>query len=370
MRVIIAGGGSGGHLFPGIALAEELMRRNSAEVLFVGSEKGLESKVVPKKGYRIKYLPAEGIMGRSFFAKAKAVYKLLLSLFKSRRLISSTRPDIVVGTGGYVSAGPVLMASLMSVPTLIMEQNVVPGAANKFLGRFADAVAATYLESVSQFPKEKAYLTGNPIRAEITQAQKGPSYSLFGLDPALFTIFVFGGSSGARSINNALITALNHMMDLREKIQFLHQSGERDYQSVREAYRKSGFKAMVAPFIYQMPEAYSVADLVVSRSGATTLAELTALGKPAIIVPYPHAGGHQDYNAEKLARIGAAVLIKDGELGGEGLAMELRKLMENEEKRVEMIMKSRSVGEPDAARKVAELALSLVRVRRNGAAGA
>jgi len=363
--VIIAGGGSGGHLFPGIALAEELIRKAKAEVLFVGSERGIESRVVPKKGYRIKYLPAEGIMGRSFSGKAKALWKLALSLFEARRLLAAMKPDIVIGTGGYASVGPVLMARLMSIPVMIMEQNVVPGAANKLLGKMADAVALTYQESMGGFSKPKCYLTGNPVRPEILSASKEkPSYELFGLEPGLFTIFIFGGSSGARSINNAMINALNYMLDVRESVQFLHQTGEQDYQSVREAYRKLGFRAMVVPFIYQMPEAYSVADLVLSRAGATTLAELTALGKPSILVPYPHAGEHQDFNARKLEEFGAAKLIRDRELNGQVLSAELKKLINSPGERNEMGTKSKAIGKPDAAERAAELALSIVRTRR------
>jgi len=363
MRVIIAGGGSGGHLFPGIAVAEELIKKARAEVLFVGSEKGIESRVVPKKGYRIRYLPAEGVMGKSLSGKLKALYKLALSLFEARRLLSSTRPDIVIGTGGYASVSPVLVARLMSIPVLIMEQNVVPGAANKLLGKLANAVALTYQESITAFAKPKCYLTGNPVRPEIISGSHKPSYELFGLEPGLFTVFIFGGSSGSRSINNAMINALNYMLDVRESVQFLHQTGEQDYQSVREAYRKLGFRAMVVPFIYQMPEAYSVADLVVSRAGATTLAELTALGKPSILIPYPHAGEHQDFNARKLEEFGAARLIRDRELTGEVLSAELKKLLNSPGERNEMGTKSKAIGKPDAAERAAELALSLVRAR-------
>jgi UDP-N-acetylglucosamine--N-acetylmuramyl-(pentapeptide) pyrophosphoryl-undecaprenol N-acetylglucosamine transferase len=364
MRVIIAGGGSGGHLFPGIAVAEELVRETKAEVLFVGSEKGIEARVVPKKGYRIKYLPAEGIMGRSFSGKIRALYKLALSFFEARKVLSSIKPDIVIGTGGYASVGPVLVAKTMSIPVMIMEQNVVPGAANKWLGKLANAVALTYQESMGAFARPKCYLTGNPVRPEIFSAAKNPSYQLFGLEPGLFTVFIFGGSSGARSINNAMVNALNYMLDTREAVQFLHQTGEQDYQSVREAYRKLGFRAMVVPFIYQMPEAYSIADLVVSRAGATTLAELTALGKPAILVPYPHAGEHQDFNARKLEEFGAAKLIRDRELNGELLSAELRRLINSPAERNEMATKSKAIGKPDAAQRAARLAMSIVKMKR------
>ncbi|MDA8168091.1 MAG: undecaprenyldiphospho-muramoylpentapeptide beta-N-acetylglucosaminyltransferase [Nitrospiraceae bacterium] len=364
MRAIIAGGGTGGHLFPGIALADEL-QKEGAEIMFVGTERGLESKVVPKRGYQIKYIQAEGVMGRTAGGKLKAAFKLLASFLESKKLIGSLEPDIVIGTGGYVSVAPVLAARMSSIPTLIMEQNVVPGAANKMLAKLSCAVAATYPESLEHFPRAKTYLTGNPVRAEIFSASREASCALFGLEPDAFTVFVFGGSSGARSINNALINALNSLTDLKEgqrKIQFLHQSGEQGYQTVREAYRKLGFRAMVAPFIYQMPEAYAVADMVISRAGATTLAELTALGKPAILVPYPYAGEHQDPNARKLEEFGAARVIRDSELDGGLVAVEIRRLMENGAERAEMANRSRSIGKPDAAQKVADIARSLVKL--------
>ena len=363
MRVIIAGGGSGGHLFPGLALARELTEKDGVNVLFVGAEKGIESRIVPKSGFQIKFLPAEGVMGKSAPAKIKAVYKMAVSFFKARGLMASFRPDVVIGTGGYASFSPVLAAWSCQIPSLIMEQNVAPGAANKLLARVAGAVAVTYQESMPYFPRAKSFLTGNPVRKEILDAKRSnASFETFGLAPDLFTVFVFGGSSGARAINSALIGALEHLLDLKQDIQFLHQSGESDYQGVREAYRRTGFRAMVAPFVFQMPEAYAASDLVISRAGATTLAELTALGKPAILIPYPYAGEHQDANARKLEGVGAAMLIRERELSAEALAANIRLLMEDENIRNGMSSQSRVIGKPDAARSVADIALSLVRM--------
>ena len=365
MRVVIAGGGTGGHLFPGLALAEELERKAGAEIVFMGTEKGLESRVVPKKGYQIIFLPAEGVAGKSGWARLRAISKLMSSVIKAKKLLGSIEPDIVVGTGGYVSVSPVFAAWLSSIPVVIMEQNVFPGAANRWLSKIAGAVAATYMESTRYLPKGKTFLTGNPVRAEVLSAAREGSFSLFELEPeGFFTIFVSGGSSGATSINKAVTGALEHMGDLKENIQFLHQSGHRDYQAVREVYRRQGFKAMVVPFIYQMPEAYAVADLVISRAGATTLAELTALGKPAVLVPYPYAGAHQEFNAKKLEDFGAARLLMDRELSGERMAREISALIENEIERNDMAARSRAVGQPDAAKKAAELVMSLVRLKK------
>jgi UDP-N-acetylglucosamine--N-acetylmuramyl-(pentapeptide) pyrophosphoryl-undecaprenol N-acetylglucosamine transferase len=363
MRVIIAGGGTGGHLFPGLAVAEELKGRDaSAEIIFVGTELGIEARVVPREGYPIKFLRAEGLVGVSFARKIKAIAKMVLSVIDSYRIIKTVNPDIVIGVGGYASGAIVFLSFLKSVPTMILEQNSVPGLTNKVLGKFVDTVCITYQESASFFPREKTFLTGNPIRTYILKGNAEAGRKLFSLDPGLFTVFAFGGSSGARSINTAMVEALNHLHDLKDKIQFLHQTGPKDYEKVREAYRMAGFKGTIAPFIYQMGEAYAVADVVVSRAGATTLAELTALGKPAILVPYPFAAGnHQELNARRLREIGAAKMIPDRELQGETLANTIREIYMNGTLRTEMQRNSKSVGRTEACAKVVDIAMSLIR---------
>jgi UDP-N-acetylglucosamine--N-acetylmuramyl-(pentapeptide) pyrophosphoryl-undecaprenol N-acetylglucosamine transferase len=363
MRVVIAGGGTGGHLFPGLAVAEELRNRDaSTEVIFVGTEFGIEARVVPREGYPLKFLRAEGLVGVSTAKKIKAIAKMFFSVIDSYRIIKTVSPDMVIGAGGYASGAIVFLAFLMSIPTMILEQNSVPGLTNRILGKFVNTVCLTYQESIPFFPKEKTFLTGNPIRTYILKGSTEAGYRLFSLEPQLFTIFVFGGSSGARSINTALVEALNYLHDLKDKIQFLHQTGLKDYEKIREAYRMAGFKGTIAPFIYQMGEAYAVADVVVSRAGATTLAELTAIGKPAILVPYPFAAGnHQELNAKKLREIGAAKVILDHELKGEALADALREMYMNRAIRTDMQRNSRSVGRPEACAKVVDIAMSLIK---------
>ncbi len=368
MKIVFAGGGTGGHLFPGIAVAEEIRKRDgSAEVIFIGTEHGIEASIIPREGYPLRYLRAEGVVGKSLGKKIKAGVKTLFSVYESHRLLKTLRPDVVVGLGGYASFGPVVTGYLMSVPIVIMEQNSVPGLANKVLSIFADVICVTYHESISFFPKNKTYITGNPVRSGILTASKASAYELFGLERNKFTIFVFGGSSGARKINRALCGAFGNLNDLREKIQFLHQTGKEDFETVRETYRKWGFKGMAAPFIHQMPEAYAVADLVISRAGATTLAELTAAGRPAILIPYPYAAGHhQELNAQRLAEMGAARVVFDHELDAEILAKNIRELYENDGIRSEMQRSSKSIGKPDAAQKVLEIVTSLMKKKRNG----
>ena len=368
MRVIISGGGTGGHLFPGLAIVEELRRRNEmTEIIFVGTEHGIEAKVIPKEGYPIKFLRAEGIIGVSFYKRMKAVAKVVLTFLDSHRIIKQVGPDIMVGVGGYASGAIMLVAALMSIPTMILEQNCIPGFTNKLLGRFVNAICVTYQESIPFFPKEKTFLTGNPVRMHILNVSRESGYRFFSLEENLFTILIFGGSLGARSINTAIVNSLQYLHDVKDKIQFLHQTGSVDYDDIRNAYRELGFRGIVTPFIYQMGEAYAVSDIVISRAGATTLAELTALGKPAVLVPYPYATGHhQELNARKLFDMGAAKIILDSELSGESLSHAIRELYENETLRTDMQKQSRVIGRPEASERAVDIAMSLLKKDENG----
>jgi UDP-N-acetylglucosamine--N-acetylmuramyl-(pentapeptide) pyrophosphoryl-undecaprenol N-acetylglucosamine transferase len=363
MRVLIAGGGTGGHVFPGLAVAEELKKRESTtEIMFVGTEHGIEARIVPREGFPIEFLRAEGFVGKSILKKIKATAKAILSIKDAYSILKTFVPDIVIGVGGYASGALVLIAHMKSVPTIIHEQNSVPGLTNRILGRFVDRICTTYQESLTFFPKHKTFLTGNPVRAKILKGEKDSAARLFSLEKDLFTVFVFGGSSGARSINRVIVNALNYMTDISEKIQFLHQTGNQDYESVRNAYRKAGFKGTVTPFIYQMAEAYAMADIVVSRAGATTLSEITALGKPSILIPYPFAAGkHQELNAMKLREMGAAFMISDKELNGETVAEYIRRIYEDDSVSADMQRASRGLGRRDACTKIVDIAESLLR---------
>ncbi|NTU41712.1 MAG: undecaprenyldiphospho-muramoylpentapeptide beta-N-acetylglucosaminyltransferase [Nitrospirales bacterium] len=365
IKAIIAGGGTGGHLYPGIAVAEELQHRYGVQrddIVFVGTERGLEARVIPREGYPIKFLKAEGVVGKSALKKARAIFRFLFSLFSSRSIIRSVRPDIIIGVGGYASVGMVLAGSLMRIPTMILEQNSVPGLSNRLLGRFVKVIAATYQESMASFPQEKTFLTGNPIRRNILFSDTEKARRLFPLQKGSLTVFIFGGSSGARSINTAIVESLHYLLDLRQNIQFLHQTGERDFEAVKDAYRKLGFNGIVVPFIYQMAEAYSIADIIVCRAGATTLSEITALGKPAILIPYPYAASdHQEHNARKLQDMGAARLIPERGLTGESLAGTIRELYENPALRKEMRKAASAFGKVDAAERIADIAWSLIK---------
>lgn len=370
MNIIIAGGGTGGHLYPGIAVAEEFLNRGKNQkigleknnIVFVGTENGIESKIIPREGYLIRFIRAEGIVGKSFIKKIKAFLMFLLSIFDSLSVIKAFRPDIVIGVGGYASVGMILAAHFKGIPTMILEQNSVPGTANRFLSRFVDAIAVTYQESTSYFPRHKTYLTGNPIRKELLIRDEERSYSLFQVDRDKFTIFVFGGSTGARSINYAMVEALNHLTDLKKNIQFIHQTGENDYEYVKDEYRKAGFSGIVVPYIYEMAEAYTISDIIICRAGATTLSEITVAGKASILIPYPYAAAnHQEYNARKLEDMAAAKVILDKDLNGALLAATIKELYNDQSLREKMQLAASSFGKVDAAERIVDIALSLVR---------
>jgi UDP-N-acetylglucosamine--N-acetylmuramyl-(pentapeptide) pyrophosphoryl-undecaprenol N-acetylglucosamine transferase len=261
-----------------------------------------------------------------------------------------------MGVGGYSSGPLVLCARLMSIPTLIHEQNTLPGLTNRLLGKIVDTIAVTYHESMKYFSPEKTYLTGNPVREDILKGDRDRGCKTFSLNKELFTIFIFGGSSGAHNINHAVGESLVYLDQFRENIQFLHQTGEKDLDTVKETYSSKGFKGTVLPFAYEMADAYAVADLIISRAGATTLAELTACGKAAILVPYPHAAGnHQEINARKLWDVGAAQMILDRELDGKTLSDMIRYLLEDPEAIGEMERTSQSMGGSEATKKIIEL---------------
>lgn len=366
MNIVIAGGGTGGHLFPALAIAGELKKTFSGvKITFVGTAKGIEARIVPKEGYDVRFIRSEGLVGKSAYRTVRSLLKIPLSLKDAHRILKDVNPDLVFGVGGY-SSGPVLMcAKLMGIPTMIHEQNSLPGFANKVLGKFVDIVAVTYHESMKAFPEEITYLTGNPVRKEILEGNRERGCKIFSLDERLFTIFVFGGSSGATRINKAVGEALAYLEPLKDRIQFLHQTGERDFGAVREIYRAREFRGTIVPFAHEMADAYAAADLVISRAGATTLAELTACGKAAILVPYPYAAGnHQEINARKLWDMGAARMILDRDLNGKTLSDIVIHLLENPDAIQEMERISRSLGSPEATRKVVELVKGLLKKNR------
>ena len=369
MRLVIAGGGTGGHLFPGIAVAEEFLSRDSGnEVLFVGTERGIEARVLPRLGFRVEFIAAAGIRGKGGFSQVKAMAMLLYGYAQSRRILKEFRPDRVLGVGGYASGPVVLAARGMQIRRFIHEQNAIPGMTNKILARFAEEVFISLDESRRFFPEGKALLTGNPVRREILASAGNPPPPPFDKslnfplpqgegqgEGGLFRLLIFGGSAGAHSVNQAVMAALPSLAGFRERLTITHQTGENDLTEVREAYRREGFAAEVVPFINDMAGAYRDASLVVCRAGATTIAEVTACGKACIFIPYPHAvDDHQRRNAEALLKKGAGFMLLEQELSGESLARMIGELLVEPEKIEAAGNNARELARLDAARVIVD----------------
>lgn len=368
MKVLITGGGTGGHLYSGIAIAKVFKNMNSTiDIQFVGTNTGLENKVVPQEGYLLKTIRIRPLAGHKFLKVLASVSRFPLAVLDSLKILKDVSPDIVIGLGGYSSGPVVIMAALKGIPTVIVEQNVIPGVTNRVLSRFVDAIAINFKSSEIFFPKKKVYLTGNPIREGITSGVKEEALRLFGLEEGLFTILVLGGSAGAHRINMSVAEALGYLNDLKDRIQIVHQTGDKDFKGISEFYRSKGFKGIVLPFIDRMSDAYAVADLIVSRAGAGTLSEITACGKASILVPYPYAAkNHQEVNARVLLDVEAAWIILDRELNGERLASGIRDLMEDPERLWQMERASKRLGNKDGAKKVVDITLDLIRGTDSG----
>ena len=354
MRVLIAGGGTGGHLYPGIAVAQRLMKRGDCEVLFVGSRRGIEQRVLAPLGFAYRAISARALPRRVSPALVGALASYTAGFLSSLLLCLRFRPDVVVGTGAYASAPVVLAGKVFRRPCVLLEQNSVPGRTNRLLSRFADEVHLSFAESRRYFQrKDNLKLTGNPVREGIVLRDRQPAAERFGLTFDKTTVFVFGGSRGARRINQALVDALPLLERVR-KLQLIVQTGEEDYAWVKGELEKWRVKAVAAPFLTDIASAYCMADLLLCRAGATTIAEITACGLPAILVPYPHAAdNHQQLNAEKMVAVGAAELIRDEELTGKRLARVVRRLVMNEHQLRRMAVRSRLMARPAAAERVA-----------------
>ena len=358
MRVLIAAGGTGGHIYPGIAVAHEIMRRDPASVVrFVGTARGLENRLVPNAGFELSIIESAGLKGVGLFAKIRGVLLLPKSFLAARRVIREFRPDIVVGAGGYVSGPVLLVASLMKLPTLVMDSNALPGWTNRVLSRFVDRAAVSFAEALPHF-RGKGVLTGNPVRSEFFEIPAKTH------DGAQFSLLVFGGSQGARAINEAMVAALRVLEPLKDRLHLMHQTGKADFERVRDGYAAAGWseQAEVKQYIDDMVSEFGEADLIISRAGATTTAELVAAGKAAIMIPFPLAtDDHQRRNAEALQTAGAARMILQRELTGERLANEIKALMAAPEKISEMETASRRLARRDAAAASVDLMEELVK---------
>lgn len=350
LRVVIAGGGTGGHLFPGIAVADAFAARNPQNrILFVGAGRPFETETLARFGYAHRRIAVEGIKGRGLWAKLWAAMKIPGALWHSAGILAEAQAELVVGLGGY-AAGPLALAAwLKGVPVVLCEQNSIPGVTNRLLVPFARRIYLSFANTRGRIDPAKRCLTGNPVRREILEAAAAAPSS-----QDRFTVLVVGGSQGAHAINLAVLEALTHLKH-RERTYFIHQTGDADREHVAAAYARSGIAGEVQAFFHDMASRYGAADLVVCRAGATTVAELTALGKAALFIPYPYAAdNHQEHNARILVDQGAAQMVLERDLNGVDLARRLDDLMARPETLAAMAARSRALGRADAAEAIVD----------------
>jgi UDP-N-acetylglucosamine--N-acetylmuramyl-(pentapeptide) pyrophosphoryl-undecaprenol N-acetylglucosamine transferase len=349
MNVIIAGGGTGGHLFPGIAVAREILRRHpESKILFVGAEQGIETRIVPKEGFELRTLPVGGIKGVGGVRQIRNLLGMVGGIFKALSILRQFKPQVVIGVGGYASFPMLGAATLAGYPRIVMEQNAIPGLANRVLGKRADFAAVTDSRTQSYFG-DRAVVTGNPIRPEFKSIPPKTHETPF-------TILIFGGSQGAQSINRAVIAALDELAGWSDRLRFVHQTGERQLEEVKRGYAEKGFTADVRTFFNDFHEQYAAADLIISRSGATTVAEIKAAGRAAILIPFPFAtDDHQTKNARAMADENAAVLIANADLSGKRLAGAIRELVGDTARLTEIETNARRIAVLDAEKRIVDL---------------
>ena len=368
MNIMISGGGTGGHIYPALTIYKTLETMVDANFLYVGTERGLESRIVPKEGIPFTTLPVQGLQRTLSLDTLVTVGKTISSLWKATRLISKFQPDIVIGTGGYVCGPLLLAAALRGIPTLIQDQNVVPGITNKILSRFVDVVAVGYEEATPHFPNAKQVVyTGNPVRPNVVTANREEARAYFGLQETQTAILVAGGSRGARSINKAMLAVHEHYKD-REDIKIIHATGTDEYSRVCESLGIQEGEVYsptshIVPYLDNMDMAMAASDMAIFRSGAIGLAELAVRGIPSILIPYPYAAAdHQTFNAKAFVEAGASTMIVDKELDGTRLLQSVDAMLEDQECRQRMAQATLQLGKPKAAIEIATLALSIKRL--------
>jgi len=361
LHVVFAGGGTGGHLYPGIAVARELLSRQpDAVVTFAGTAKGIEARVVPREGFVLDLIHSGGVKGKSALDRLRGALLVPASLVDAWRIVAKRRPDLVIGVGGYSSGPVVLVAALRGIATMVLEQNALPGLTNRLLAPLVRAAAVTFESTVSCFGS-KAFVSGNPVRPEFL-AMAGPFKESALDDQATVTrVLVFGGSQGAHAINVAMVEAAPQLAAVGPHLRLVHHTGERDVEMVRSAYRAAGLQADVEPFLYDMGRQLGQADVIVCRAGATTLAEISAAGKAAILIPLPTAtDDHQRRNAEALMVKGAAEMLLQQDMTGRVLADRILALAADVERRTRTAAAARALARPDAATMIVDRAMDLV----------
>jgi UDP-N-acetylglucosamine--N-acetylmuramyl-(pentapeptide) pyrophosphoryl-undecaprenol N-acetylglucosamine transferase len=355
MRCVIAGGGTGGHLFPGMAIAEAFIKREMGnEVLFAGTKKGVEAEVLAGGRFPLKTVSVRPFKRISFLGKVKAILSIPGAISEAVSILKDFKPQIVLGVGGYSSGPTVLAAFFLRTKRAIHEQNVVPGMTNRLLRWFCQRIFVSFEETKKYFPRRKTFITGTPVRSEIIGRRERARGNRF-------TILIFGGSRGAHRINEKMMEALSRLKRIKDSVRFFHQTGSADVDFVSKGYRENGFEASVKPFFEEMPAYYQLSDLVICRAGASTIAELAVCGKAAIFIPYPYAAhNHQLMNSKRLVEMGAAKMILDGELNGSILAQAILSLYDHPEERARLEKAIVQLARPRAAEEIVDHCYALV----------
>ncbi|MBT2637232.1 MULTISPECIES: undecaprenyldiphospho-muramoylpentapeptide beta-N-acetylglucosaminyltransferase [unclassified Bacillus (in: firmicutes)] len=357
MKIAVSGGGTGGHIYPALALIREIQKQDeNVEFLYIGTEKGLESKLVPRENIPFKSIHITGFKRKISFENVKTVLRFLKGVRDSKKMLKEFKPDVVIGTGGYVCGPVVYAAAKMGIPTIVHEQNSVPGLTNKFLSRYVDKIAICFEEAREFFPEQKVVLTGNPRASEVLGQDGIKGRLSAGLKLKIPTVLIFGGSRGARPINEAVVKSLTELSG--KPYQVLYVTGDVHFEDVRKEVELVGNpeNVIIKPFIHNMPEVLSGVDLTVARAGATTLAELTSLGIPSILIPSPYVtDNHQEKNARALSENGAARLLLEKDLTGPKLVESIDHILGREEKLAEMKKAAKKLGIPDAAQRLYRL---------------
>lgn len=364
MRAVLAGGGTGGHVIPALAIGQELKTRYGAELLFIGTSRGIENRLVPAAGFRLERVEIGALKKVSVATRIKTLFDLPRAVLRAKAILNEFRPDVVIGVGGYASGPAMLAAVFGGIPTVAFEPNVVPGFANKVVGMMVSAAAVQFERTCRYF--NRCRVTGVPVRQDFFRVG-APSSRKERCPDCPPTLLVFGGSQGAHSINQAVINALDGLKRELPNLRILHQLGERDYEPAQAAYLRVDISAELYPFINEMPEAFRRADLLVCRSGASTVAEITAAAKPAVLIPFPAAtDDHQTRNAEALVEAGAALLLKESELTPERLVSTVSELLKDRVRLNKMGESARELAHPNAAREIAAMAARVANIPETG----
>ncbi|MGG3564792.1 undecaprenyldiphospho-muramoylpentapeptide beta-N-acetylglucosaminyltransferase [Neobacillus rhizosphaerae] len=362
MRIAVSGGGTGGHIYPALALIREIQKENKdAEFLYIGTTNGLESKIVPRENIAFQSIHITGFKRKLSFENVKTIYRFLKGVQDSKKILKAFKPDIVIGTGGYVCGPVVYAAAKLRIPTIIHEQNSVPGLTNKFLSRYVNKIAICFEEAKDYFPQNKIAFTGNPRASEVVGQDGIRGRLSVGLSTTKPAVLIFGGSRGARPINEAVVKALPEFAE--KMYQVLYVTGDVHFEDVKKEVELVGNpkNVVIKPFIHNMPEVLAGIDLVVSRAGATTLAELTSLGIPSILIPSPYVtNNHQEKNARSLSDHGAAELLLEKGLTSKSLVTHIDRILLDNENLTEMKAKAKKMGVPDSASKLYSLMKELV----------